>query len=435
MQDANRSYLAFVNERLNPLGARRAKLCLTPYTHDSAFEERYRQIVASYALILEHVFQRYPVDARIRDVLGYSGELESHLETMTVYPRNLALARLDVFVTADGLRMVESNTETPGGNEECTTLEIGYQRFFSAPGLVRRERLQKVLDTLLDHYRVQMSHKGLEAKERPTINLITWDWDIQRIRGEYDVLIDFIRGAGCPCDILDPNRLEFRDGHAFSPSTGERVDLFYRRFTTDELPKNSSTGFALARRLNDSSAAVVNPFCTKRVDSKNIMVLIDDRELDDVFTPELMPHVERIRTVLPWTRKVSRAMVVDGARVDGGRFLRESRERLVIKEANSYSSVGVFLGEDATPAQWDEIVERALQGDHIVQEKIDLPTVGVTLFDGEREIHEELIYNVNPYLFNGQFGGLYVRASSDKLTSFKVGKVATVMPVFLRQEG
>jgi hypothetical protein len=431
MSEPNQGYFDFVKERLNPLGIRKATLTLTPYVLRKEFHDRLARLSVSYARILEDVFQRYSEDERIRDVLGYGGELEELLGDMTVYPRNMALARLDMFDTGDGLFMVESNTETPGGNEECTALEEGFQRFFPGEGGRRLDRLATVLETLMDHYRVQMGHKGLAAKEKPVINLITWDWDIQRIRGEYDVLIDYVRGKGCRCDIIDPNKIVFEGGDAINPEMGERVDLFYRRFTTDELPKHARDGFDLARHLDGSSAAVVNPFCTKRVDSKNIMVLVKDGSFEGIFSEEVLADVRLVREILPWTRRVAGEIEVDGRSVDGREYLLREKDRLVVKEANSYSSVGVFIGEDHEPDEWAGVVDRALGGDFIVQEKIALPTLPVRLYDGVKESTQDLIYNVNPYMFNGDFGGIYVRASSDKLTSFKVGGVATVLPVFL----
>jgi len=125
-------------------------------------------------------------------------------------------------------------------------------------------------------------------------------------------------------------------------------------------------------------------------------------------------------------------MIVDGKPIDGRKFLMQEKDRLVLKHANSYSSVSVYLGEDQTDEQWKEIADEALKGDHIVQEIIKLPTMTVTLFDGTATETYDLIYNVNPYMLNNQFGGIYVRASTDKLTSFKVGGVATVLPVFLK---
>ena len=44
------------------------------------------------------------------------------------------------------------------------------------------------------------------------------------------------------------------------------------------------------------------------------------------------------------------------------------------------------------------------------------------------------IYNVNPYIYNGKLGGFLNRASTDKLTSFKSGEIATIMPCFERTQ-
>ena len=432
MDRPEKQYFDYIRGQLDPLGIRRAALSLTPYICSADIYQQLKQISISYGKILEYVFQKYEHDQRIREVLGYAGDLENHLKKMTVFPKNMALARLDLFVTEDGLRMVESNTETPGGNEEETALEIGFVDILGLEGVTRHNRLDAVFQTLMEHYRIQAEFKGLVPKTNPTINLITWQWDIDRIRGEYDVLIDYIRDQKCSCDIVDPNKLVFKGDDVFNPETGEQIDMLYRRFTTDELPKHAEKGFQLAKTLNDSSAAVVNPFCTKRVDSKNIMVLIKDEIYTDVFTPELLEHVNVIRKVLPWTRKVEAKMIIDGNSMDGREFLMREKNGLVLKKVNSYSSVGVFLGEDQSDAKWLDLVDEAMKGDHIVQEMIKLPTMPVTLFDGSKTETYDLIYNVNPYMFDSDFGGIYVRASTDKLTSFKVGGVATVLPVFLK---
>ncbi len=433
MASPEKRYFEYVQEHLNPLGIRRATLSLTPFICSKGLYQHFKDIAVSYGKILEYVFQHYEQDQRIRDVLGYKGDLEAHLKKMTVYPRNMALARLDIFLTKDGLHMVESNTETPGGNEEQTALEAGFLETIGLDDVQRLSRLDAVFNTLIDHYKVQAAYKGLPIKDLPTIYLFTWQWDIDRIRGEYDVLIKYIRDQGCPCDIIDPNKLVFKDNKVYDPATDTPIDLLYRRFTTDELPEHAEKGFALAEQLDASNAAVVNPFCTKRVDSKNIMVLMKDESYTDVFSPDIMEHVKTIREVLPWTHKVSPEMIVDGRPVDGREFLLRERENLVLKHANAYSSVCVYLGEDNTQEEWAGLVDMALQGDHIVQEKITLPRLPVILFDGEEKIVTDLIYNVNPYMFNGDFGGIYVRASTDKLTSFKVGGVATVLPVFLSE--
>jgi hypothetical protein len=73
-----------------------------------------------------------------------------------------------------------------------------------------------------------------------------------------------------------------------------------------------------------------------------------------------------------------------------------------------------------------------MEGDWIVQELIELPTLDIEYWE-EDDLHTiECIYNVNPYIYDGRLGGFLNRASTDKLTSFKPGTVATIMPCFER---
>jgi hypothetical protein len=234
--------------------------------------------------------------------------------------------------------------------------------------------------------------------------------------------------------VVDPSRIRIENNKAYAPS-GERIDLIYRRFTSDELPIVSDRKWQLALDWDRAQVAVVNPFCTKRVDSKNIMVLFGDDSYDDLFPPALADDLATVRNVIPWTRKIKERLVLaDGAEVEARSHLLDAREDLVIKHANAYSSAAVFIGEDADPAEWGGIVERSFEGDWIVQEKIELPEIDVEYWEDDRLHTARCIYNVNPYIYDGKLGGFLNRASTDKLTAFKPGSVATIMPCFERAE-
>jgi len=426
-------YFKNTSRVLNPHGGRTAKLALTPFFYDRSFRELMDGITRAYAGLLEFVFQNFTTDTRIQRVLDYPGELEKYLRSLNIYPTNMAAARIDIFLTSGGIRMVESNAEIPGGSEESYFLETEYVRTFRPENVVQVDRLEIVYDMLMYNYSVQARSKGLEEKALPVIRLIQWQHEIDRIRGEYAILIDHIRAKGHNCDVIDPNRLSIKDGRVIAPD-GEVVDLMYRRFTGDELPKYAQNSWQMAIDLDRADAAVVNPFCTKRVDSKNIMVLFRDRQYDDVFPSELEEDLKLVRRIIPWTKKVEDKLLIDGKEVDARGFLLMNRERLVIKHANSYSSMNVFVGLDSEEKRWAGVVEEALTGDWIVQELIDLPEMEVEYWEDGAVKTAMCIYNVNPYIYNGKLGGFYARASTDRLTSFKVGEIATVLPCFERNE-
>jgi hypothetical protein len=433
-EHACREYERIVKQVLDPTGRRSAKLCVTPFVHGGDLWDRMDRLARAYAALLEFVFQEFPHNRKIQEVLEYPPELERFLNGLSVYPKNLAAARIDVFLTRHGLRMVESNTEIPGGNEESYFLEGRYLEIFRPENLRRVPRMEIVYDTLMTHYRIQAEAKGMAPRERPTVYLAQRQSEIDRILGEYDILIDFLRRRGHTSGVLDPNRIHLHDGRAYTPE-GERIDLIYRRFTSDELPIISEKKWELALEWDRARVAVVNPFCTKRVDSKNIMLLFQDEAYDEVFPEKLREELATVRAVIPMTRKIKGRLVLPGGEeVSARSWLVENRADLVIKHANAYSSAAVFIGEDMTAEAWRDVVERSMEGDWIVQEEIDLPRITIEYWEDGRLHEADCIYNVSPYIYDGKLGGFLNRASTDKLTSFRPGQVATIMPCFQRIE-
>jgi len=434
MEDRYREYEKVVKPTLDPTGRRTAKLCLTPFTYDRDLWERMERLAQAYAKLLEYVFQEFPRSRGIQEVLEYPAELERFLGALNIYPRNLAAARIDVFLTQDGLRMVESNTEIPGGNEESYFLEQEYLKVFRPSGFQAVPRMAIVYDMLMAYYQVQAEVKGMPQKDRLTIYLAQRQSEIDRILGEYEVLMDYVRGRGHVCGVIDPAEIRIEDNRAYAPS-GERIDLIYRRFTSDELPIISDRKWQLALDWDRAEVAVVNPFCTKRVDSKNIMVLFKDEAYDELFPAALAADLATVREVIPWTKKIKdRLVLADGKEVDARPYLLEDRLNLVIKHANAYSSTAVFLGEDAEPDAWRRIVDQSFEGDWIVQERLDLPEIDLDYWEDGRLHRTRCIYNLNPYIYDGKLGGFLNRASTDKLTAFTPDSVAMVMPCFQRDQ-
>ena len=432
MDDLFKEYYETTSKVLNPHGGRSAKLCLSPFYYDQEFWDKMDRITRAYANLLEFVFQNFPVNMRIQDVLDYPDDLEKYIRSLNIYSKNMAAARIDIFLTKDGIRMVESNCEIPGGSEESFFLETEYLNIIQPENVEQIPRLEIVYDTLMHYYQIQAAVKGLPAKDKLNIYLIQWQDEIDRIQGEYAILMDYIKAKGHNCGVIDPNTLIIEDNKVKTPDE-QVIDLIYRRFTGDELPKFADKSWQLAIDLNNADVAIANPFCTKRVDSKNIMVLFKDEQYDDIFPGELKEDLGIVREIIPWTKKIAGKIIVEGKEVDTKDFLLNSREKLVIKHANAYSSVAVFIGDDCDEKKWSGIVDEALKGDWIVQEIIDLPEREIEYWEDNKIKKAKCIYNVNPYMYDGKLGGFYIRASTDRLTSFKVGEIATVMPSFKKK--
>ena len=434
MEHKYKKYYEVATKVLNPHGGRTAKLCLTPFYYDQEFWNKMDRITRAYDNLLEFVFQNFPTNERIQNVLDYPGPLEKYIRSLNIYPTNMAAARIDIFLTNEGVRMVESNCEIPGGSEESYFLESEYLKIIQPKNVEQIPRLEIVYNTLMHYYKIQAKAKGLPVKDKLNIYLIQWQDEIERIQGEYAILIDYIKVKGHYCSVIDPNTLVIEDNCVKTPD-GVFIDLIYRRFTGDELPKYAEKSWQMAIDLDKADVAIVNPFCTKRVDSKNIMVLFKDEQYDDVFPDELKEALKIVREIIPWTKKIEDTIVVDGKEHKAKDYLINNRKNLVIKHANSYSSVDVFIGVDCDEKKWTEVVNEALKGDWIVQEIINLPETEIEYWEDNRIKNAKCIYNVNPYMYDGKLGGFYVRASTNRLTSFKVGEIATVMPCFKKTNG
>lgn len=161
MQEKYQHYEAVVKDVLDPTGCRTSKLCIGPYVYDRALWEEMETIALSYHQLLEFVFRNFPVNTKIQEVLEYPADLENYLNSLTIYPSNLAAARVDLFLTKHGLKMVESNCEIPGGNEESYFLEQQYLEIIKPEGLKAVPRMEIVYDTLMKYYGIQADLNSL----------------------------------------------------------------------------------------------------------------------------------------------------------------------------------------------------------------------------------------------------------------------------------
>ncbi|MBU0456563.1 MAG: hypothetical protein ABH824_00870 [Nanoarchaeota archaeon] len=424
------SFKQFIQEHdtvLDPLGRRVAKVPLTPFFYSEELVTKINLIAQSYFKLLEHLSKNYET---FKDFIGYDSDLEKLLSKCPDYDENIPLARLDIFLTEkEGIKIVEANCETPGGNEESYHLEKIFKKKF--PELVgsahSEDRLSLVLETLIHNYQQQMIKKGLqgEIKEKPRIILLEWENDITRIRGEFDVFLDYARNQGFECDIVPPQRISFGN---YAQLDGKPVDLFYRRFLLNSLPKMMKVGYDFAMKINDSKTPIINPFSSNKANSKKTQILFSDQNYEHLFPEELKTDLELVRKYIPITIDISNHSNLFGIKEQ----LKKEKDSWVIKGSNSYSSVDVFIGIDINPTKWDELVEKTVGNDFIAQRKIELPRINVKMYDSRKnENHQmDLVYNVNPYILDGKFSGFYVRASEDNLTSFKVGLMATVLPCY-----
>ena len=128
---------------------------------------------------------------------------------------------------------------------------------------------------------------------------------------------------------------------------------------------------------------------------------------------------------------VERKTRFDGREVDLVPFIREHRERLVLKPNDDYGGAGITLGWTVDDSAWDEAIARALAAPHIVQERVRIPYEPYpSLVDGTVQIVDRML-DTAPFVSYGEYmEGYLTRLSTAALLNVTAGGGSTV-PSFL----
>jgi hypothetical protein len=168
------------------------------------------------------------------------------------------------------------------------------------------------------------------------------------------------------------------------------------------------------------------------LDDKRNLALLSVNQDEEVFDDE-----ERalLRSVLPWTRQVIPGHTVfRGERIFLPDFLARCRRTLVLKQAKGYGGEEVHLGHAATPAVWEDLVRRALEGgDWIAQELVESkPYLYQT--DAEGCAPHDVIWGL--FVVGVRYGGAFLRMQpKDRGTIVNSARGATEGVVFEVEAG
>jgi hypothetical protein len=145
------------------------------------------------------------------------------------------------------------------------------------------------------------------------------------------------------------------------------VDFVYRDLGLEDIgrPRRALAGF-----LECFDAGAVVPGVAGDFSQKALLECMGRPELAFLFTPS---ERRLLRRVVPWTRVLGARRTEDpaGRSVDLPEFVRQARERLLIKPNVGSSGSGLLLGQEAGTARWDARISRALRqpGRWVVQDR------------------------------------------------------------------
>jgi hypothetical protein len=338
------------------------------------------------------------------------------------------VSRLDAFFDpADGaLRCTEYNAETPAGsayNDALTELFLALpaMRPFLRSHVVRPLPVRhNVLHALLSAWR-----RWSGRAESPTIGIL--DWLDVPTRSEFELYREYLEAAGLRCVVADVRSCEYRGNRLVADGTP--IDLVYKRVLINELIEQGGLDHPLVRAVREGAVCMVNPFRCKILHKKASLAVLSDERNHDLFHPS-----ERwiIRELVPWTRVVEeRRTEFDGASIDLVPWIRDHRDRLVLKPNDDYGGTGIVLGWEVDDAAWEAGLARALAEPYIVQERIGLPSEPFPSFADGELVFADRIVDTAPFVFDGRYvDGCLTRVSTASLVNVTAGGGSTV-PTFV----
>jgi len=107
--------------------------------------------------------------------------------------------------------------------------------------------------------------------------------------------------------------------------------------------------------------------------------------------------------------------------VDLVEHVRKHRAQFILKPNDDYGGRGIAFGDRLTSSEWDAALSKALAGDYVVQEKVELRTEVFPIFAESGWALQPMYVDTNPFLFEGRVEGAMVRLSDSPVVNVTSG--------------
>ncbi len=421
--------LAETSRRMLDEGLERAKLIfggrrLSPYLRPHFVTEtdfaRVTKICETVWSAIQKVKDAAVADETLIDELGLT-EIERELVKIDPgYQAVSPTARLDSFLIEDDYSFVELNGESPAG---IAYADAAYEIFFSLPVMRKfgeRYNLRRfngrplMLETLTKAYEEFL---GRSPEHAPHIAIV----DLKGLPTlkEFELFKEYFEGEGYPSIICSPDELEFTDGRLRAGDF--EIDIVYKRLLVNEYLPIMDKHPALLDAYRARAICMVNSFRSKLIHKKALFAVLTDERHAHLFNDA---EREVIAKHVPWTRKVRDEKTMRaGEQIDLLDFIRNGRDRLVLKPNDDYGGHGIYIGWNTDAQEWDDALQLAIRnGDYLVQERVRTAREVFPALQADGSvIYMEQLVDLDPMLFNGKVGSAFTRLSSSELANVSSG--------------
>lgn len=378
-------------------------------------EHLLKRVSSTMAQIINNAARLYFEEGHLSHVYRMTPEAAELIKIDPGYSQPVVFARFDALLEGESLKLIEFNTDSPAGTaytdqlEEVLFSEPVLQDFFKENELVQHSRVQNILNALLTTY------EEFGGFETPQIAII--DWKNVRTAPEYEYLKAFFESKGYKTTIADPRELKYKGGKLYHKSF--RVHLIYRRVIFDELLERLDEVEDMIKAYKERAVCMVNPLRSRLASSKAILSILTNPEYEHFFTEN---ENKMKRDHIPWTRRL-----MDAEGFYGGKkmylidFLKDEKDTLVLKPSSAFGGRDVTIGRETPDSVWNEVIDKALKGDWVVQEYINIPIMSVPEIVNQKLDFGYKKYNFNMLVSGGKYAGSFVRLSSESMINVAKG--------------
>ena len=396
-------------------GTRPIGVALRPhFLHHKQFQ-KLSQAAERVTSALEKVATSVVQDPKLMDELGLS-EAERNLALVDPgFSTAGVTTRLDAFVRGDEIKFVESNAENPSSLSDQEELNRVLLELPAMVSFARRYRLrqfspvERLFKTLLHTYR-EWGGAGVP-------NVAILDWKDLPTQSEFILLQEHFNAHGVPTIVCSPDELEYQQGQLRCGAF--RINVVYKRVIIHEFLARYDDTHPLIRAYVNHDVCLVNPFRCKIMHKKAVFEMLTDEDRHVWFTPS---ETEAIRRTVPWTRRVSdRKTTRKGRKISLLELISRNQSRLVLKPNDDYGGHGIHFGAQLDEGGWDSAIEKALSGDYVVQDALDLHPEIFPIFSESEWKLQPMFVDTNPFLFRGKVCGAMVRLSATPIVNVTSG--------------
>jgi len=362
-------------------------------------------------------------DAQLRAQLDLTPEEERLALVDPGFDQPSPSIRMDSFWSEHAWHFVECNGESPAailyddvGSDLFRDLPSvqKFQERYNIQPIYSTDRFMQEINTQYAQFRANRGSN--EFPERPRIAIV--DWDFVPTYTEFELFQEYFHKQGLECIICTPQECEY-DGNRLR-AKGMTIDLFYKRVLTSELLAQPAVAEPITRAYVDGRVMVINAFQAKILHKKMSLALLHDDANYHLFTPE---QIEVIQRHIPWTRKVVEGQTSYGdQQIDLLAFIRDNRDRLVLKPNDEYGGKGVYIGWTMNQQEWEAALAEATRSSFVVQEKVALDKEPFPYLtdNGGLEI-VQLAADLDPYIYDTDTQGILTRLSAQALLNVTAG--------------